>query len=65
MSNLVPANSTDLPIAVFANLGTSDNLVPVKCFATFKEAQAWMEQQQKERPGYFMIDAADDSAYYE
>lgn len=65
MSNQEPANSTHLPIAVFANIGPTDNLIPVKCFATFAEAQAWMEQMEKERPGYYCIDSAYASDYYE
>lgn len=65
MSNQEPANSTHLPIAVFANIGPTDNLIPVKCFATEEEAQAWMEQMEKDRPGHYHIDCADESAYYE
>ena len=51
-----------LPIIVFANLGDEDNLVPVKRFSTTKEAQAWIDQQKIERPGYYCI-ASDDEFY--
>ena len=53
------------PLAVYANIGDGDNLVPIKCFDTEVEAQAWMEQMRKERPGHYHIDCADESAHYE
>lgn len=65
MSNQEPANPTRLPIAVYANIGPTDNLIPVKCFATFAEAEAWKKQMEIERPGYYDIDCAYESDYYE
>lgn len=54
-----------LPIAVYANIGPEDNLIPVKCFATFAEAEAWMEQMEKERPGFYCIDSPYGSDDYQ
>jgi hypothetical protein len=50
-----PANSAHLRIHVYANIGDEDNLISVKQFATRTEAKAWMDQQKKERPGYYEI----------
>jgi len=44
-----------LPIHVYANIGDEDNLISVKQFAMRAEAKAWMDQQKKERPGYYEI----------
>jgi hypothetical protein len=50
-----PPSKPHLPIHVFANIGDEDNLVSVKQFATGLEAEAWIEQQKLERPGYYTI----------
>jgi hypothetical protein len=44
-----------LPFHAYANIGDEDNLVSVKRFATKPEAAAWIEQLEKERPGYYTI----------
>jgi len=46
---------SELPFHVYANIGDEDNLISVKQFATRAEAKAWIEQQQKERPGYYTV----------
>ena len=45
----------DLPVHVFSNFGVRDNVISVKQFATTREARAWVEQLEKERPGYYCI----------
>jgi len=50
-----PASSANLLFHVYANIGNEDNLISVKQFATRAEANAWMDQQKKERPGYYEI----------
>ena len=44
-----------LPVHVFSNFGVKDNVISVKQFATSGEARAWVEQLEKERPGYYCI----------
>lgn len=39
----------------YANMGDEDNLISFKQFATRTEAKAWMDQQKKERSGYYEI----------
>lgn len=46
---------SDLPWHVYANIGDDDNLVSVKRFETRDEAQAWLDVQRAERPGYYTI----------
>lgn len=48
------------PYIVFANLGTSDNLVPVKYCATEQEAQDWIDEHSIERPGHYHIASSDE-----
>ena len=43
------------PFLVYTNLGDEDNFVPVKQFATRKEAEDWMVMQAAERPGYYEV----------
>jgi hypothetical protein len=50
-----PASFANLLVHVCANIGDEDNLISVKQFATRAEAKVWMDQQKKERPGYYEI----------
>ena len=44
-----------LPVHVFSKVGVEDNVISVKQFATTVEAKSWIEQLEKERPGYYCI----------
>jgi len=57
MSNQEQSTTTPLhlPAHAYANIGDEHNLISVKPFATRAEAKAWMDQQKKERPGYYEI----------
>ena len=48
-------NPPHLPFHAYANIGDKDNLISIKRFATKLEAAAWIEQLEKERPGYYTI----------
>ena len=57
----VPTYS-DRPFLVYTNLGNQDNFVPVKQFASRKEAEAWIVYQSAERPGYYEVQSEFDTA---
>jgi hypothetical protein len=59
MSQHTPKERTriysDRPFVVYTNLGNEDNFVPVKQFASLKEAEDWIDFQSAERPGSYAV----------
>lgn len=59
MSQNTPEERTrtysDRPFLVYTNLGNEDSFVPVKQFASRKEAEDWIDLQSAERPGYYEV----------
>ena len=59
MSQSTPEEGTctysDRPFLVYTNLGKKNDFLPVKQFATRKEAEAWIVYQSAERPAYYEV----------
>jgi hypothetical protein len=43
------------PYLVYTNYGPENDFIPVKQFATRKEAEDWVERQNAELPAYYEV----------